>query len=111
MAKLNERRGNITKAAEFYKQYLDAGPNQPANLIEAQFAIAQINLKKGKRNDYEEGCKKVINLQRSRSKADNPIGVREAAECKYVQVAKIYDELKAIRIPANPKAQGKAVQE
>jgi len=111
MAKLNERRGNITKAQEYYKQYLDAGPNNPANLIEAQYTIAQINLKKGKRNDFEEGCKKVISMQKRLSGGNNPVGVREAAECKYIQVAKIFDELRAIRIPANPKAQGKAVQE
>jgi Tfp pilus assembly protein PilF len=110
MAKLNERRGNITQAQNFYKQYVDAGPNNPSNLIEAQYSIAQINLKKGKRSEFEAGCSKVIAMQRRLSSSKAPVGVREAAECKYIQVSKIYDELRAVRIPANPKAQQAAVQ-
>jgi TolA-binding protein/Flp pilus assembly protein TadD len=110
MAKLNERRGNITRAQDFYKQYVDAGPSNAANLIEAQFNVAQINLKKGKRAEFEKGCQKVISMQKRLSKSANPVGVREAAECKYVQVSKIFDELRAIRIPANPKTQAAAVQ-
>ncbi len=110
MAQMQERRGNITKAQELYKQYLNAGPNNPSNLIEAAHAIAKIDARKGRKAEAEKGYRRVISLQKKLSTKENPVGASAAAECKYILVSKTFDELRAIRIPTNPKNQQAAVQ-
>jgi tetratricopeptide (TPR) repeat protein len=111
MAKLQERRGNITKAQEFYKKYYDARPNNPAGIIESAFMVAQIHAKKGRKSDSEDWYKKVIYQHKHLTSDKSPVGASFAAEAKYILVSKTYDDLRAIRIPANPAAQAKAVQE
>jgi tetratricopeptide (TPR) repeat protein len=110
-AKLQERRGNITKAQEFYKKYYDARPKNPGNIIEAAYIIGKIHSRKGQRNEAEEWCKKVIYQQKQFATKENPVGVSYAAECKYAMVARTYDELRSVKIPANPAKQGAAVQQ
>lgn len=111
MAKLYERRGSISKAQDLYKQYYTAGPNNPAEIVEAAYLISDIFNKKGKKNEAEEWCKKVIYRQKQYSTAEHPVGVSYAAECKYGLVAKAYDELRSIRIPANPANQKNAIDQ
>ena len=110
-AKLNERRGNLTKAQEFYKQYYDARPSNAPELIESAYRVGKIFGKKGKPADAEEWCKKVIYQQKQFSTKDKPVGVTFAAECKYTIVSKTFNEFRAIKIPSNPARQGAAVQE
>lgn len=111
MAKLNERRGNLTKAQEFYKQYLSAGANNAQNVMDSVVAVAQIDAKKGKRAEAEAGCKKVIATHKRLATKENPVGASAAAECKYGMVYKTFEELRAIRIPNNPAKQQAAVQD
>ena len=40
---MQERRGNISKAQDYYKQYYDARPNNPAGLIEAAYKVGKIH--------------------------------------------------------------------
>ncbi|MGE3681652.1 MAG: tetratricopeptide repeat protein [Bdellovibrionales bacterium] len=110
MAKLQQRRGNITLAKSYYKQYYDARPKNGAALVEAALQIAQIHARKGQRKDAEDWYKKTIGQQKYQSQT-KPVGVRFAAEAKYILVSKIYDELKAIRIPANPARQQEAIKQ
>lgn len=110
IAKLNERRGNLTKAQEFYKQYISGGRNKE-NVMDSVVAIAQIDAKKGKRAEAEAGCKKVIGTHKSLATKENPIGASAAAECEFNRVYKTFEELRAIRIPANPAKQQAAVQQ
>jgi len=109
-AKMWERRGNITKAQEFYKKYYDARPNNPANVIEAAFQVAQIFYKKGRKNDAEEWYKKVI-YQQKHIATDKTMGASQAAHSKYILVSKTYDDFKALKIPANPAKQKRAIDE
>ncbi len=111
MAKLNERRGNLTKAQEFYKQYLSVGGNNANSVMDAVVAIAQIDKKKGKRAEADAGCKKVIATHKRLATKENPIGASAAAECKYGTVYKTFEDLRAIRIPSNPAKQQAAVQD
>lgn len=112
MAKMNERRGNLTKAQEFYKEYFQRiGGGNKSNSMDAAIAIAQIDAKKGKRAEAEAGCKKVIGLYKAWATKENPVGASAAAECKFNMVAKTFDELRAIRIPNNPAKQQAAVQQ
>jgi tetratricopeptide (TPR) repeat protein len=111
MAKLWERRGNITRAQNYYKQYYDARPKNPTGIIEAAFMVAQIHARKNHKTDAEDWYKKVIYQVKQNSTKQNPVGASYAAEAKYILVAKTYDDLRAIRIPNNPAKQGAAVQE
>lgn len=111
MAKMYERRGNITKAQELYKKYYDARPNNPPGIVESAFMVAKIHSRKGHKNDAEEWYKKVIYQQKHQSAPDKPVGVRFAAESKYILVSKTFDDLRAIKIPADPARQAKAVKE
>ncbi|HMN67419.1 MAG TPA: tetratricopeptide repeat protein, partial [Bdellovibrionales bacterium] len=111
MAKLYERRGNITKAQDLYKQYYDARPRNSAGLIEAAYKVATIHMKKGRRSDAEDWYKKVIFQQKKLSTKEAPVGVSYAAEFKYYFVSKTYDELRAIKIPQDPSRQQAAVKQ
>jgi TolA-binding protein len=111
LAQMDERRGAITKAQGEYKQYYDARPKNSAALVEAAYKVAKIHKQKNHRSDFEDWCKKVIYQQKHLSSKENPIGISYAAECRFDQVAKIYDELRAIRIPANPAKQQAAVKQ
>ncbi len=111
MAQLQERKGNLTKAQDFYKQYYDARAGSKAGLIEAAYKVAKIHQLKNRRTDYEDWCKKVIFQVKTHSTKEEPIGVSYAAECKYNEVSKTFDELRAIKIPQNPQRQQTAIKE
>ena len=111
MAQLQERRGNMTKAQDLYKQYYDARPGNKAGLIEAAYKVAKIHQAKNRRTDFEDWCKKVIYQVKTHSTAQEPVGVSYAAECKFIEVSKTYDELRAIKIPQNPQRQQEAVKQ
>lgn len=111
MAQMDERRNAISKAQDEYKQYYDARPKNGAAIVEAAYKVAKIHKMKNRRSDYEDWCKKVIYQQKQFSTKENPVGVSYAAECRFDQVSKIYDELRAIRIPANPAKQQAAVKQ
>ncbi|NJL24567.1 MAG: hypothetical protein HC902_04950 [Calothrix sp. SM1_5_4] len=111
MAKMNERRGAISKAQELYKQYYDARPRNPAGIVEAAYKVAKIHQKRGNKKDAEEWLKKVIYQQKQFSTAEKPVGVSYAAEAKFTFVYKTYDEFRLVRIPANPQKQAQAIKE
>jgi tetratricopeptide (TPR) repeat protein len=105
MAKMQDRRGKISAAQSLYKQYYEqAGNRIPAQRVEAAWHVARIFTLKGRRNDAEEWYKKVIYQQKQLN-----TGTSFAAEAKYIMVAKTFDELRAIHIPADPAKQGAAV--
>lgn len=111
MAQLQERRKSITLAQQYYKQYYDARPANKAALIESAYKVAQIHKMKNRRSDYEDWCKKVIYQVKALSTKDAPVGVSYAAECRFNEVSKVFDELRAIKIPQNPARQQAAVKQ
>ncbi|MGE0762528.1 MAG: tetratricopeptide repeat protein [Bdellovibrionales bacterium] len=111
MAKVWERRNNPRQALKYYLEYHAMNPSNAGGLVESTFAIAKIYERLGNRKQMEEWYKKTIAIQRRVSRSDNPIGVQYAAEAKFHLVYKTYEELRSIRIPANPANQGKAVQQ
>lgn len=111
MAKMNERRGSISKAQDLYKQYYDTHINNPEQIIESAFKVAKIFAEKNRKKDAEDWYKKVIYQQKHLSTSEKPVGAASAAECKYILVSKTFDDLRSIRIPANPAKQAAAVKE
>ena len=111
MARLEERKGNTTKAQDHYKQYYEAGNRNPEQRIESAWRIAKIFSKRNRPNDADEWYKKVAYQQRTHSTAEHPIGVGYAAEIAYNRIYKTYTDLRALKIPNNPAKQQGAVQE
>lgn len=111
MAKIWERRNNVWKAIEFYEKYHASGPSNAASLVEAVFTVAKLRERLRQRKLADEWYQKTVAIQRRVSKADNPVGVASAAEAKFHLVYKTYEDLRSIRIPANPQNQAKAVQQ
>lgn len=110
MAKVWEKRGNKSRAKNYYKQYIDLQPANGAALVEAVFTIAKIDESQGNRTLSEEGFKRTISVQRSLAKSGQNVGVSYAAEAQFKLVYKIYEELKGISIKGSQAAQAQAVQ-
>ena len=103
MAKLHERRGNVTLALEHYQKFFEAYPKKSAAyIVEAAYMVAQIHARKGRKAEAEKWYNKVIYNQKALSTSEAPVGASYAAEAKYIKVSVTYDELRAIKIPNNP---------
>lgn len=104
-----ETRGNLSKAQAYYEKYMNSNPMDPSTVVEASFLVAQISEKRGRKKNAEEWYEKTIGIQRRLAAKGDAVGVPAAAESKFKLVYKIYEDLRAIDIPANPAAQAKAV--
>lgn len=111
LAKMWERRGNQTKALDYYQRYYDSNPKNAAALVETTFAIAETYQKRKNIKNADTWYNRTIAVQRRVSTKEAPVGIGFAAESKFRIVYHTYEELRAIRIPANPAKQGAAVQE
>lgn len=111
IAKIWHRRGSPRKAIDYFKQYFATSPSDKVTLMETVYTLAKIHEQMGQQKAAQEWYEKTVAIQRRISKPDAPIGVNYAAEAKFKLVYKFYDDLKAIKIPANPQNQAKAVQQ
>jgi cellulose synthase operon protein C len=111
IAKMYERRQNANKAMEYYQKYIDSNPHNPSALVESTFAIAEIHNKKKHVKDADTWYTKTVAVQRRLSSKEKPVETGMAAEAKFHLVYHTYEELRAIRIPANPAKQQAAVQD
>lgn len=109
IAKMYERQKRWDSAIKSYEEYLK-GASTPAEAIEATFTIAEINDRLKRKTAAEEGYKKTIAMQRRFAAKQEGVGASFAAEAKFKLIYKTYEELRSIKIPANPAEQGKAVQ-
>lgn len=110
MAKIWERRGNVKSAVQFYQKYYDSNPGSPAGLLEATFVIGKYYENINSWKTAVQWYQRTVAIQRKLSTTDNPVGASWAAEAKFRLVYRLFDDLRAIRIPANPAQQGQAVQ-
>lgn len=111
IARIWEKRQNYNMATKYYEQYINSNPTNGASVVEAAFKMAQINEIRKRMKPAEEWYQKTVSIQRRLSKGGNLVGVSFAAEAKFKLVYKTYEELKRIRIPQNPAAQQKAVND
>lgn len=110
MAKVWEKRGNKSRAKSYYKQYIDLQPSNGAALVESLFTVGKIEESQNRNKAAEDFYKKTIGVQKSLAKSGKNVGVAFAAEAQFKLVYGTYEELKAIKIPGNPKQQAAAVQ-
>ncbi|MBX7231193.1 MAG: tetratricopeptide repeat protein [Bdellovibrionales bacterium] len=111
MAKVWEKKKSPRQSLEFYQKYFSANPKNGSSLIETALAIAKLFEAKGQKKLADEWYQKTISIQQRISKPEAPIGVANAAHAKFRLVYKTFEELKSIRIPAQPQKQAKVVQQ
>ncbi len=102
MAELNEQRGSISKANQLFEQYLVSGATDHQKIVETHFRIAKNYKRLGQIPKYEEWLRKTISVQR---RLGSKVGAREAAEAKFTFTAKLYDDIRSIKISGTPQNQ------
>lgn len=110
MGKIWQRRGNLQRAIGFYERYMESNPRNASGVVEASFLIAQLSERLNRRKAAEDWYGRTVAVQRRLASRGDSVGVAYAAEARFKQVYKIYEELRAVNIPANPTAQERAVQ-
>jgi cellulose synthase operon protein C len=110
IAEMQEKRGALTQAILYFKQYIEMYPASAARVVESHYRIAKINERLGRKSESRDWYQKTVNSQARLAKNQPTVGAWYAAEAKFKLVLPILDELKAIRIPSNPKGAEAAVQ-
>lgn len=110
MAKIWEKKENPRQAKRFYEQYMNSNPIDAESVIESSFRLAKISEGLKQVKATEEWYKKTIAIQK-RLSSKKPIGASFAAEAQFQLLLKFYEELRRIKIPANPQRQAAAVNQ
>ncbi|MBK7844723.1 MAG: tetratricopeptide repeat protein [Bdellovibrionales bacterium] len=110
MAKIWQKRGNLKNARSYYSQYVDLNPANASALIEALFQLGVIEEKLGRQKASDDYFKRTVAVQKGFSKNGTPVGVAYAAEAQFKIIYRVYDELRSIKIPADPSGQDSAVR-
>jgi cellulose synthase operon protein C len=106
LAEIAENQKSVGKTINYLKQYIESNPANRAHIVEAHYKIADYSEKLNRRKDADEWFNKTIAVQRRLGK----VGVWYAAEATLRSVRPMLGDLKRVAIPANPAAQGAAVQ-
>jgi tetratricopeptide (TPR) repeat protein len=110
LGELYERVGQTSNAISAFDAYSKGSVSNPRRAIEAIYRIGKMHLKNNNRAKAFEAFNRVVNAQKKMGN-ERSVGVSYAAEAQYHLVHPIFEEFVAIRIPKDPAAQGKAVQQ
>lgn len=110
IATLYRKQGSLSKASEKYQEYVNAGTGSQERIVESAYWVHDISKKLNRRTISDDWRQKTIGLQRRYAPNKKGPGATYAAKIKLEDAEKVFDELKSIRIPANPAAQQKAAQ-
>lgn len=111
MARLQERRGELDRATQLYDRFLQTNTANAAAVVEANYRIARIHASRGRTKFANEWYDKTVAVYRRLVNRGTTVGTAFAAEARYHQVRRTYDELVKINIPRNPEAQASAVSQ
>lgn len=110
VATLYRKQGSLSKASEKYQEYVNAGTGSQERIVESAYWVHEISTKLNRRTIADDWKQKTIGLQRRYAPNKKGPGATYAAKIKLEDANRVFDELKSIRIPANPAAQQKAAQ-
>lgn len=111
MAQIWQRRKNFTKAINFLERYMNSGTTNKRQVVQAAFLLSEMYAEKGKSKQAGEWRKKTVDVQKKLSSRKNPVGASFAAQAKLMDVKLVFDRLRRIEIPADPRKQPKVVDE
>ena len=109
MAKIYKRIHQNDRAIYEYKKYLNMGPSNARHVIDATYAIAQLEGEMRRFGLRDMWLRRTVAVQRRLSSIKGPVGVSSAAKAKYTLIHPLFSELIAIHIPKNPVAQKRAI--
>ncbi len=110
IATLFRKQGSLTRASEKYQEYVNFGSGSQERIVESAYWVHELSRKLGRRAISEDWKKKTLAIQRRYSPNKKGVGATYAAKIKLNEAIEVFNELKSIRIPANPAAQQAAAQ-
>ncbi|RYZ73619.1 MAG: tetratricopeptide repeat protein, partial [Proteobacteria bacterium] len=109
-ALMHKRKGNQSRAANFFDRYIREGGRNAAHVIEANYEMGKNAKRLGQVTRSQNFFKEVIAMQRNAGKAkDATVGF--AAEARFELAQPILRDLGAIRFTKSDKQQGQAAAE
>lgn len=111
MATLYRKQGSISKASEKYQEYVGARPSFEEKVVESSYWIYFIAKQKRMNAEADQWRQRTLSLQKRFAPEKRGVGAMYAAKIKLEDANKSFDELRAIRIPANPANQQRAAQQ
>jgi tetratricopeptide (TPR) repeat protein len=110
IATLYRKQGSLSKASENYKNYVEMGSGSQERNVEAAYWVHEISKKLNRITISEDWKKKTLSLQKSYAPNKKGPGATYAAKIKLTDATVVFNDLKSIRIPANPAQQQAAAQ-
>ena len=105
IGRMRERQNQRKKAIGNYVAYLNASDQNKFSEVMASFRIAELNQKMGNTKEAQKWYRTTLRLYQR-----NQAGIVFAAESQFYFAERVYNEFKALRIPAQPARQASAVQ-
>jgi tetratricopeptide (TPR) repeat protein len=110
-ANLYRKQGSLSKAVEKYQDYVQAGTGSKEKIVESAYWAYELSRQMHHKTVSDQWKTKTLALQRRYAPDKKGVGASYAAKIKLLDAQKSFDELKAIRIPQNPKRQQAAAKE
>ena len=110
MANLQRKQGSLSKASENYQNYVNSGAGSQERNVESAFWVFDISKRLNRVSAMNDWKKKTLGLQKAYAPNKKGPGAQYAAQIKLADATLIFNDLKAIRIPANPAAMQSAAQ-
>jgi tetratricopeptide (TPR) repeat protein len=110
IATLYRKQNSLSRAAEKYMDYVNAGTGSHERIVESAYWIHDISRRLNRRTLAEDWKKKTLGLQHRYAPGKKGIGAIYAAKIKLDDAQGVFNEMKSIRIPSNPAQQQAAAQ-
>ena len=108
MAQIYRQLNQRSAAVDKFEEYVGSNPSDYENVVEAHYWLSQLVRVPSEAKEWKE---KTINVQRRLAQKKRNVGVKYAARLRYEDANQTFQQLRAVRIPANPANQKKAVDE
>jgi len=110
MATLYRKQGSSSKAVKNYEDYVNAGTGSHEKIVESAYWAYELSREGHHIKAADDWKSKTLGLQHRYAPDKKGVGAEWAAKIKLSETQKSFDELKAIRIPANPQKQQEAAK-
>lgn len=110
IATLQRKQGSLSKASENYQNYVNSGAGSQERNVESAYWVFDISRRLNRISMMDDWKKKTLRLQKSYAPNRKGPGATYAAKIKLEDATLVFNEMKNIRIPANPAQQQAAAQ-
>ncbi len=109
MGALQKRQGRLTQALGHYNRFMESNSPNGQAMVEASFRIGQLNERLKRTKAAQDAYNRTVVIQRNLANRGERVGVAFAAEARFKQVYRTYEELRSLEIPADPARQAQVV--